>query len=105
MKTRNILSVVLLLLSLQGLHAQSKSGKQDIRVSERCVDFGQVSRKGTPPSRTIYICNEGEQPLIITHTSTTCKCIKSRYSKRPITPRDSIPFKISYQAIRGEKGH
>ncbi len=101
---------LLLLLSIQDVNSQRREAKQHnggakISVSDLSINFKEVRRKETPPSQTIYIRNDGTQPLVITNTATSCRCIKSRYPKQPISPNDSIPFKISYHALRGEIGH
>lgn len=60
-------------------------------------DFGTF-HKGDKKSRTysFEFTNEGTAPLVVTHSSSSCKCIEVRLPKRPVVAGQSGVVEIIY---------
>lgn len=59
-------------------------------------NFGKVSEKGKSVSHVFEFTNRGSHPIIITRISTTCKCTKYDFSKRPVAPGGKGRITVTY---------
>jgi hypothetical protein len=59
-------------------------------------NFGKVAENGRPVSHTFEFTNEGSRPIVITRVSTTCKCTKYDFSKRPVPPGGKGKITVTY---------
>lgn len=59
------------------------------------VDLGMMEENDPPKTVTFNLKNVGTQPLIISDISTSCGCILSEYSQKPIRKDSSISLKIT----------
>ncbi len=71
-----------------------------------CVehDFGDVPRRGGDLHLTIRYRNVGVKPLVLTRVITSCSCLKSHYSKRPLKPGAEEEIELIYQPLKAAPG-
>ncbi len=59
-------------------------------------DFGSI-QQGTPQETTFKFTNNGEAPLIITDTKTSCGCTTPKFPKdKPIAPGESAEIQVRF---------
>ncbi|MFI3319276.1 MAG: DUF1573 domain-containing protein [Rikenellaceae bacterium] len=99
------LFTLMIFVSLSCVESYSATPKGAIiEVKESSHNFGRVSRHSDNLSHTFKLYNHGTSPLVITDVTTTCTCLKAKYSKRPLMPKDSMEMKIIYDIKRKEVG-
>ncbi len=59
-------------------------------------NFGKVSERGKAVSHLFEFTNRGNRPIVITRISTTCKCTKYDFSKRPVPPGGKGKITVTY---------
>jgi hypothetical protein len=59
-------------------------------------NFGKVAERGGTVSHVFEFTNTGTHPIVITRVSTTCKCTKYDFSKRPVMPGGKGRITVSY---------
>ncbi len=67
-------------------------------------DFGEVDRRGGDLKYRLVIRNEGVSPLVITRVITSCTCLKSDFSKRPIPPGGEEVLRLTYEPLKAAPG-
>ncbi len=67
-------------------------------------NFGRVSRRGSDLRHTFVARNVGTQALVITEVTTTCTCLKARFSKAPIPVGGESKIEIKYELQRKDIG-
>lgn len=105
------LTIFSLLISLSAF-ADGKVGRREAKrtsgarlvLDSTLHDFGDVARRGGDISAVFKFRNEGTQPLVITRVITSCSCLKSRYSKRPIPVGGEGVIEFIYQPLKAESG-
>lgn len=109
---RLLLPILLLLpLSLWGQQIEETT-RREARKSEGAVlvlraaehDFGTVDRRGGDLCYELTFTNEGTTPLVLMRVITSCSCLKSEFSKRPIPPGGVGKITLSYQPLKAEPG-
>ncbi len=85
------------------LSAQPYKGAH-IKMDVTEHNFGDVARRGGDLHYTFELENDGTTPLVITRIITSCSCLKSSYSKRPIAPGEKSTIKITYEIHKKEPG-
>lgn len=80
---RLIILTILLLTLLVVISAKDK-GKAEIRFEQSSHNFGTM-RQGDPAVTHLFeFSNIGTAPLLITRTTTTCRCVTVESPKRPV---------------------
>lgn len=108
---------VLLLILLFGLplwlEAQTQeSRRREARKSSGAAlvllntehDFGTVDRRGGDLVYTLHYRNEGTGPLVLTRIITSCSCLKSHFSKRPLPVGGQDSILLIYEPLKAEPG-
>ncbi len=67
-------------------------------------DFGTVDRRGGDLTFSLRYRNDGTGPLVLTRVITSCSCLKSDFSKRPIPPGGEGTICLTYQPLKAESG-
>lgn len=67
-------------------------------------DFGTVDRRGGDLCYELTFRNEGESPLVLTRVITSCSCLKSDFSKRPVPAGSEGKIRLTYQPLKAEPG-
>lgn len=100
--------VVLLLLALVGiampLHAEEKQEGAKLVFSEKEHDFGEIDRKGEDKKYVFHFENKGTEPLVILSAMTSCSCLKTTFSRKPIAPGGKGTITLQLEARKVEKG-
>lgn len=96
--------VWLLLVALSGgaslVHAQEADGDQtqaEMVFRSTSHNFGTFQRGDKEPrTHKFEFTNEGDAPLVLTRSSSSCKCIEVRLPKRPIAAGQSGVVEVIY---------
>ena len=78
-----LLSCVMALLPLRAQERREMKGAH-IAFEQTEHDFGEVSRKGEDKSCTFRFINDGTEPLVVLSATTSCSCLKTDFSRKPI---------------------
>lgn len=80
------------------LSVLSVSAKPVLKLSEEIVDFGTVilDHSQTAHAKMLEIKNVGDEPLVINQVSSTCHCVETEWSVKPIEPGASDSIKIEF---------
>ncbi len=71
------------------------------RVNPQEIDLGEVKRA---VSVELFLHNDSEQPFVITGVEASCGCTQIKYSKQPISPKDSTKLTLRYTPVKNEVG-
>lgn len=67
-------------------------------------DFGKVSRRGEDKNCVFRFVNDGTEPLVILSATTSCSCLKTEFSRKPIGVGESGEVKLSLESKKVDKG-
>lgn len=67
-------------------------------------DFGEVSRRGADKTCVFRFVNDGTEPLVVLSATTTCSCLKTEFSRKPIAVGESGEVKLSLESKKVDKG-
>lgn len=59
-------------------------------------NFGTLTQGSQKVSYDFHFTNEGDAPLIITRTTTSCRCITIKSPKRPIRPGEKGVLSVTF---------
>jgi hypothetical protein len=105
-RTRFILGVLLLGILTFALPAKGEEPRGVARlVLERTEhNFGTIDRRGGKVHTEIRLRNEGDIPLVLTRVTTSCTCLRSHFSKRPIPPGGEGVIEVDYEPLKAAPG-
>lgn len=98
-----LLSFVVTLLPLRAQERDVVKGAH-ITFEQTEHDFGEVSRKGEDKSYTFRFTNDGTEPLVVLSAVTSCSCIKTDFSRKPIGVGESGEIRLVLESKKMEKG-
>ena len=82
------------------VHASGTEQKQEpapeLSFDRMEHDFGTLRFKGEPQTAVFVFTNTGAAPLVITRTEQSCTCLSVKYPRKPLMPRESSTFEITY---------
>ena len=86
--------------------AKGQEGYKGAHISfERTeCDFGEVPRKGEDKTCTFRFVNDGTEPLVILSATTTCSCLKTEFSRKPIAVGESGEIRLILESKKVDKG-
>ena len=67
-------------------------------------DFGTIPYKSSPRTVEFPFTNEGDEPLVITRTDVSCKCLTVKYPRKPLQPGETATLEVKYTPKK-EFGH
>lgn len=116
MKTRNLYLWLFVALFALAACGEAKAQRRDT-TSQRCYcagpelqlecyeyDFGDVPRRGGDLHLRLRYRNVGDTPLVLTRIITSCSCLKSDFSKRPLSPGAEGELELIYQPLKAAPG-
>lgn len=98
-----LLSCVMALLPLRAQERREMRGAH-IAFEQTEHDFGEVSRKGEDKSCTFRFINDGTEPLVVLSATTSCSCLKTDFSRKPIGVGESGEIRLVLESKKMEKG-
>lgn len=75
--------------------AETKKGAS-IAFESLNHDFGTLTQGGEKVSYDFVFTNDGDAPLVITRTTTSCRCISIKTPKRPIKPGEKGSISVTF---------
>ena len=91
-----------LLLMVQGLVAAPKN--DDLCFDATVCDFGTVVRENTIHTHVFHFENQSEEPVVILGVQTSCSCLKTEYSRRPLQKGEQGEITIRLEVLKIEEG-
>lgn len=79
--------LILLLAVLFTLSLHAANGKAKITFESSRYDFGYIQESKGIVTHSFEFTNNGDAPLIIVDTRSTCGCTASHFTKEPIAPK------------------
>ena len=67
-------------------------------------DFGEISRKGKEQVCTFRFVNDGTEPLVVFSATTTCSCLKTEFSRKPVPVGEGGEIKLTLESKKVDKG-
>lgn len=83
---------------------QTKCEAQMKLLGSSVHNFGDVNRKGGDLRYKVEFINSGDAPLVVTHCSTGCTCVKAKFPRKPIAPHKKGVIEITYEIHKKEVG-
>jgi hypothetical protein len=109
---KNLLSVVLLLVTTTVIYAQDKPTLSNVgndnpnqaafKFSEEEFNFGTIMQ-GDQVKHDFEFTNTGKEPLIISNAAGSCGCTVPEWPKEPIAPGAKAMIKVTFNSA-GKQG-
>ena len=75
-----------------------------LKLEQTEYDFGDISRSGKDKICIFRFTNDGTEPLVILSATTTCSCLKTEFSRKPIAVGESGKIKLTLESNKRDKG-
>lgn len=95
---KRIMLLTLILLTLIGLlSAKNKTAEYAvITFSHLSHNFGTLEQGDEKVTHLFEFTNEGEAPIVITRTTSSCRCISVKAPKRPVRSGEKGVVEVTY---------
>lgn len=96
-------------VAVSPLHAEEKRGKAEyngahLKFEESECNFGEILRREENKSCTFRFVNDGSEPLVILSATTSCSCLKTEFSRKPIAVGETGEIKVILESKKVDKG-
>ena len=101
-----LLALLCSIVALLPLRAEEKNRYEGahLQFEQTEYDFGEISRKGDNRSCAFRFVNDGAEPLVILSATTTCSCLKTEFSRKPIAAGESGEIRLILESKKMDKG-
>ncbi|MCD7969288.1 MAG: DUF1573 domain-containing protein [Alistipes sp.] len=82
------------IIALTALRAQELTPAISFETTE--YDFGMVREDGKKVSYDFVFRNTGTSPLVVTRIITSCKCVGTSYTRKPVPPGGEGTVTVTY---------
>lgn len=104
MRTLSILLCwAMMILPLCGSAKSSYKGAH-IKFEQSKSSFGNVSRSGENQRCLFRFVNDGTEPLVIFSASTSCSCVKTKFSRKPVAVGEKGEIELLIDVKKMERG-
>ncbi len=86
------------------LHAEVKQTGAKLVFAEKEYDFGEIDHRGEDKQCVFHFENRGSEPLVVLSAMTSCSCLKTTFSRKPIAPGGKGTITLHLEAAKVEKG-
>lgn len=86
------------------LRAEEKRDGAHLKFEKSECDFGDISRRGEDRTCIFRFVNDGNEPLVVLSATTTCSCLKTDFSRKPIPAGESGEIRLTLESKKVEKG-
>ena len=103
---RFLLMLLWCVVAVLPLRAEERKEYKGAHISfeQTECDFGEVSRRGADKTCVFRFVNDGTEPLVVLSATTTCSCLKTEFSRKPIAVGESGEIKLSLESKKVDKG-
>lgn len=104
------MKVLLMLLcgfmAILPLRAEEKKNFEGahLKLEHTEYDFGTISRSGKDKICIFRFTNDGTEPLVVLSATTSCSCLKTEFSRKPIATGESGEIKLILESNKVDKG-
>ena len=78
--------------------------KGDLCFDTTVCDFGTVVRENAIHTHVFHFENRGEEPVVILGVQTSCSCLKTEYSRRPLQRGEKGEITVRLEALKIDEG-
>jgi hypothetical protein len=75
-----------------------------LKFEQTEYDFGEVSRRGEKEVCLFRFLNDGTEPLVILSAKTSCSCLKTEFSRKPISVGESGEVRLLLESKKVDNG-
>ncbi len=86
----------LLIAILISLSLNAGNGKAKMVLESTRYDFGHIQEENGSVTHAFEFTNEGDAPLIIIETRSSCGCTASSFTKKPIVPAGKGVIEVTF---------
>lgn len=90
------------MLMLPALVSAQQDG--DLSFDSTVCDFGTVVRENTIHTHVFSFENRGEDPVVVLGVQTSCSCLKTEYSRRPLKRGERGEVTVHLEALKIDEG-
>jgi hypothetical protein len=83
---------------------ENKREGAHIKFESTSCNFGAVSRHGEDKRLSLSFVNDGTEPLVLFSATTSCQCLKSEISRKPIAVGERGEIKLTVDVQKMDKG-
>lgn len=94
---KKYLLLLLLIVTVFSVQAQSGSKGAVISFKEKSIDFGDIIQ-GDKVEHVFIFENTGDTPLVISNVAVTCGCTAPNWPKQPIAPGSKGELKVVFNS-------
>lgn len=98
-----LLCSLVAILPLRGEEKKVYKGAH-LKFEQTECNFGEVLRGGENKSCVFHFVNDGTEPLVILSATTTCSCLKTEFSRKPVAVGESGEIRLLLESKRVDKG-
>lgn len=85
-------------------HAENKHEGAHMKFEHTKWDFGNISIGGENEIHTFRFVNDGTEPLVVFATVTSCQCIRTEFSRKPLAVGESGEIQIVVDTKKLDEG-
>lgn len=96
---KRMIFLTILLLTLLGVirvKATTPQPTAAMRFEHTSLNIGTLQQGGDAIKHNFTFVNEGKAPLVITRTTTSCRCISIVSPKRPVRPGEQGTIEVTF---------
>lgn len=83
---------------------QTKHKGAHIKFERTEIDFGAVSRNGEDKRCVFRFTNDGTEPLVVLSATTSCSCVKTKVSRKPIAVGEKGEIELLIEVKKMDRG-
>ncbi len=76
-----------------------------LQLEQSECDFGELSRKSENRVLKLRFVNDGTEPLVLFAAATSCPCLKTEFSRKPVAVGEGGEIVITVETKKAERGH
>lgn len=76
-----------------------------LQLEQSECDFGELSRKSENRVLKLRFVNDGTEPLVLFAAATSCPCLKTEFSRKPVAVGQGGEIVITVETKKAERGH
>lgn len=75
-----------------------------LKLEQTECDFGEILRSSSDKICIFRFTNDGTEPLVVLSATTTCSCLKTEFSRKPVAVGESGEIKLTLESKKIDRG-